>query len=197
MANSLYKIFENNKYDLEDAKKQSKAWFAQQALLLRRKRYTPIQVFKDNPDKLSKKMLLGRMYMFFYDPKTKEELPYYDRFPLIFPFRIESGGFYGINFHYLPYFMRVKILDRLMTFSTNNSMDENTRLKLSWGLLSGSTKFAAVKPCVKHYLTSHVKSLYRNIPSEDWVTAMLLPVEQFSGASAPIVWSESKKLGRF
>jgi len=197
MATSLYKIFEDNKYDLENAKKQSRSWFAQQSLLLKRKRYTPNQVLKDIPDRLSKRMLLGRMYMFFYDPKTKEKLPYYDRFPLIFPFRLESGGFYGINFHYLPYFMRIRILDRLMAFSTNNNMDENTKLKLSWGLLSGSTKFAAVKPCVKHYLASNVRSLYKNVPSEDWVTAMLLPVEQFKGTSASVVWSESQKLGRF
>jgi len=28
----------------------------------------------------------GGMYMFLYDPKTKAKLPYFDRFPLIFPF---------------------------------------------------------------------------------------------------------------
>ena len=27
--------------------------------------------------------LIGRMFMFFYDPKTKDTLPYYDKFPLV------------------------------------------------------------------------------------------------------------------
>ena len=30
------------------------------------------------------------MYTFFYDPKTKEKLPYYDRFPLVLILDINS-----------------------------------------------------------------------------------------------------------
>ena len=29
--------------------------------------------------------LLGSMMMFFYDPKLKDKLPYYDTFPLVIP----------------------------------------------------------------------------------------------------------------
>ena len=50
----------------------------------------------------------GRLNMFFYDPKFKKTLPYYDRFPLVFPFKrgftrqraIEGGSFLGLNLHY-------------------------------------------------------------------------------------------------
>ena len=45
--------------------------------------------------------MLGRMYMFYYDPKHKKTLKTYDRFPLIFPIKKESDGFIGMNFHYL------------------------------------------------------------------------------------------------
>lgn len=197
MATSMYKIFEDNQYSLEDAKNRSKTWFDQQALLIRRKRYTPTKVLRDESDTLTRRMLIGRMYMFLYNPKTKEQLPYYDMFPLIFPFKVESDGFYGINLHYLPYFMRIRLLDRMMTFSTNRKMDETTRLKLTWQLLDGSTKFAAVKPCVKHYLKNNVKSLYKNIPPKDWVTALMLPVEQFRKSQPTLVWNESRKIGRF
>src|SRR6056300_1170810 len=44
----------------------------------------------------------GNMYHFFYDPKTKSDLPYYDKFPLIFMVDTAPKGFYGINLHYLP-----------------------------------------------------------------------------------------------
>ena len=38
----------------------------------------------------------GNMYMMFYNAKTKDKLPYYDRFPLVIPFDTVSvkNGFY-------------------------------------------------------------------------------------------------------
>ena len=44
---------------------------------------------------------IGRLNMFFYDPKYKKTLPYYDTFPLVLPIERIPGGFAGINFHYL------------------------------------------------------------------------------------------------
>ena len=43
----------------------------------------------------------GRLNMFFYSPKHKDKLPYYDRFPLVLPLERYRGGFMGINMHYL------------------------------------------------------------------------------------------------
>jgi hypothetical protein len=40
---------------------------------------------------------VGSMQMFFYDPKTKETLPYYDTFPLVVVVGPAEGGFYGLN----------------------------------------------------------------------------------------------------
>ena len=35
--------------------------------------------------RLKNNAIIGRMYFYFYDPKTKDKLPYYDRFPLVLP----------------------------------------------------------------------------------------------------------------
>ena len=43
----------------------------------------------------------GDMIMYFYDPKHKATLPYYDRFPLTIMVEPAEGGFYGLNLHYL------------------------------------------------------------------------------------------------
>lgn len=196
-STSIYKIFEKNQYNLDEAAKKSSNWFDQQVLLLSKKRYTPQQVIKDDPGTLSAKVLPGRLYMFMYDPKTKNDLPYYDKFPLVFPFRAVTDGFYGINLHYLPYFWRVRLLDRLTVFANNQNMDETTRLKMSWNLLNASSKFRPVKPCVKHYLRGHVRSMFKLVPANDWVTAMLLPVERFTGAQPIEVWRDSRIKGRF
>lgn len=194
---SIFKIFEKHQYDLNEVSKKSRTWFEQQVLLLRKKRYTPNQVIRDNTSMNRTKIFPGRMYMFMYDAKTKSELPYWDRFPLMIPFRLTSDGFYGINLHYLPYYMRIRILDRLRVYATSQEFDEKTRLKLSWQLIDASSRLSAVKPCVKHYLKGHVKSQFREIPANDWATAALLPVERFVGAPITEVWRDSRKVGKF
>ena len=53
-------------------------------------------------EKLSSRIVPGNMYLFMYDPKHKETLPYYDTVPLVLPFKSVPEGFLGINLHYLP-----------------------------------------------------------------------------------------------
>ena len=50
--------------------------------------------------KLNGRPSVGRLNMYFYDPKTKKKLPYYDTFPLVLPVDTFRGGFVGLNFHY-------------------------------------------------------------------------------------------------
>ena len=56
-----------------------------------------------------RKFLIGALYFFVYDPKTKADLPYYDRFPLVLPLKREPDGFLGLNLHYLPIPLRIKL----------------------------------------------------------------------------------------
>jgi hypothetical protein len=190
---TLQDVFERNKYNLDDAVKKSRAWFNQQALLMSKQGMTPPKVLKGNPAQLKMTILPGKLYMFLYDPKLKNELPYYDRFPLVFPFRKVQGGFLGLNMHYLPYQLRIRLLDKLMQFASNSKLNETTRIKYSWALIDGVSRFNGAIPCVKHYLDDHVRSAFREVPSNDWATAMLLPVERFVGATTQQVWTDSKR----
>ena len=147
--------------------------------------------FMRDQERLRNKSMIGRMYFYFYDPKTKDKLPYYDMFPLVFPFKRLPDGFVGLNMHYLPYQMRVLLLQRLMDFSNNKNMDETTRLKYSWSMIDGVSRYRLAEPCVKRYLASHVKTNLRLVPATDWATAMLLPVEQFVGSTKTSVWQNS------
>ncbi len=192
-SKTLLDVFERNKYDLATSVKKSKSWFDTQVNILTKQNLTPQKVLAGNPDQLTTTLIPGNLYMYGYDPKLKKELPYYDRFPLVFPFRKTTDGFIGLNMHYLPYNLRIMLLDRLLTFKTNNRMDETTRLKYSWATIDGVSKFDAAIPCVKQYLTGHVKTQFRKVDSNDWATAMLLPVERFVGASKQEVWTESRR----
>jgi len=189
---SMHDVFERNKYDLKTAARKSRAWYTQQVLLLSKQGITPQRMMKEDNSSLKARIIPGNLYMYVYDPKTKATLPYYDRFPLVFPYATAPGGFMGLNMHYLPYQLRIRLLDRLMQFRTNDKMDGTTRLKYSWSLIANVSKFSMAQPCVKHYLLPHVKTSFKKIDVNDWATAMLLPVERFVKAPKEKVWKDSQ-----
>ena len=79
--------------------RESRKWFSNKVQELGTVNRT--QLLKDTALDPTTKELAGSMYMYFYDPKTKEKLPYYDRFPLVILVEDAEGGFYGLNLHYL------------------------------------------------------------------------------------------------
>jgi len=190
---TLLNVFERNRYDLHNAARKSKSWFDQQLLIISRQGITANNVIKSDPNQMRNTIVPGALYMFFYDAKHKDTLPYWDQFPLVFPYKKIPGGFMGLNMHYLPYQLRVVLLDRLTQFQTDKRMDSTTKIRYSWDLINGVSKYKAAEPCIKHYLDGHVRSAFRKVDSEDWATAMLLPVESFVGANKLAVWSDSKR----
>ena len=44
--------------------------------------------------------IIGKMYFYYYDAKTKDMLPYWDKFPLVIPLEVHTDGFIGLNLHY-------------------------------------------------------------------------------------------------
>lgn len=138
----------------------------------------------------------GSMYMFSYDPKTKNKLPYFDRFPLVFPFDSTGDGFMGINLHYLPQVLRAQLMDKLYDLVSNERYDETTRLRMSYGLLNSARKYRYFKPCVKRYLYSHVQSSFVYIYPSEWDMALFLPTERFAKADKAKVWKDSREIAR-
>ena len=138
--------------------------------------------------------LIGSMMMFFYDPKWKEKLPYYDTFPLVLPVEKAPGGFRGLNLHYLPPILRAKFLDNLLDITNNKKYDETTRFTLTYRLLSGASKYRYFQPCLKHYLTEHVKSRFGIVPSPEWEIATFLPTASWKKAAAGRVYSDSRRI---
>ena len=181
-----------NKYRQDPSiKNKTLNWFQRQVSILQKDRIQPnVLVRGDSKNRPTSKILPGNLYMFFYDAKLKETLPYYDRFPLVFPYDTTENGFIGLNMHYLPYQLRVRLLDRLLTYSTNRKMDDTTRLKYSWATIRSASKMALAKPCIKQYLSNHVQSQLLRIAPENWFTAMMLPVERFT-ANKNNVWADS------
>ena len=72
-------IFEPLK-DLQGNKLKSASWYRNAVSLITDKS-SPSELFASG--KLLGRPSAGRMSMFFYDPKFKTRLPYYDTFPLV------------------------------------------------------------------------------------------------------------------
>jgi hypothetical protein len=142
---------------------------------------------------LKDKSMIGRMYFYFYDPKTKDMLPYYDRFPLVIPIERYQDGFLGLNLHYISPRQRVILLDKLSHYLNNHKYDETTRIRLSYDHLRNASTIYECIPCVKKYLYKQVKSRFLEITADEWDIAALLPTEYFSGASKNKVFSDSRK----
>jgi hypothetical protein len=134
---------------------------------------------------------MGSMYMFMYDPKNKSTLPYYDKFPLVFPINFYSDGFLGINLHYIPPEIRAVLMDRLYSTINNDSISENTKVQLNYEMLTGASRFKYFKPCVKRYLYSHVVSGFKYVSPLDWDKAIMLPTERFVKSTKERAWSDS------
>jgi len=133
----------------------------------------------------------GKLNMFFYNPKFKKKLPYYDTFPLVLPLETYGDGFLGINLHYLPIPLRIRLLDRLVDYSNNTQFDESTRLVVNYSRLK---KVRLIKPTIHKYLASQVQSQFRRIDADEFTVATLLPVQRFKKATAKEVWSDSRSM---
>jgi hypothetical protein len=192
MATNPFTDVLKNSMSPSTAQENSRVWLREQAQSIRQVN-NPRNLLQNN-NRLVTNIGVGRMYLFMYDPKTKEDLPYYDRFPLIFPFRKVVGGFYGINMHYLPHVLRARLMDALYTVANNRINDDTTKLRLSYQILESTSKFRYFKPCVKHYLNNHVKSRFLWVPAEQWDTALFLPLERFVGANKQQVWRDSREM---
>ena len=113
------------------------------------------------------------MYMFYYNAKHRQTLPYFDAFPLVVITQMAEGGFYGLNLHYLP---------------------PNTRAKALNALLGGDglpSKY--FKPTIHRYLTTQVRSRFALIDKPEWEIATFLPAAQWRGAGQGKIYSDSRR----
>jgi len=154
------------------------------------------RVERELKDRGGNKSAVGSMYFFAYEAKHAKTLPYYDKFPLIFPIGPAPNGFMGINMHYLPPILRAKLMDALYDTVTNDKYDESTRLNLSYKVLNGAAKYREFKPTIKHYLNSQTRSRFFYVNPVEWDIALFLPTANFVGASKNKVYADSRRIIR-
>jgi hypothetical protein len=188
---------QGSKLGLLPAQQQnSRNWFRAQASRLA---VNPNALMREDRSAFVTVPMIGQMYLFAYDPKTKDKLPYYDSYPLVIPFdTVRTGGragkedgFMGLNMHYLPLRLRARLMDALYTVISDENYDERTHLQISYKMLKSVSRYRFYEPCVKKYLFSHVRTRYYRIDPKSWDIALFMPLHRFVGSSTEGVYKDS------
>lgn len=169
-------------------------WFRDKALSTTSRNIKPERILNRRAamtNKVDGNVPIGKLLFYKYDPKHKATLPYYDTFPMVFPIELYDDGFLGINLHYLPPTFRARLMDALYDTLNNEKYNEKSRLKITYDLLKRSAKLKYFKPCLKRYLTGHIRSQVVSVPIEEWDYAIFLPTARFQKMNQRKVWDES------
>ena len=184
-------------YDWDgDDTSQSSAWFQAQAKKL--KNYQPGRLMRRGAaNAVERPMIRGEMFLFNYNPKGKDTLQYYDRFPVVVVLEINATHMLGLNFHYLPYRERAILMQRMyVQYLNNEEFDETTFFRnISYDKLSGaSTKLKYFKPCLKRYINNNIVGRMVKIHPAEWDIVLQLPIERFVRARRERVWKDSRNM---
>jgi hypothetical protein len=171
--------------------KESREWFLKKAQNMRS--INREALMKEEPIKARSKQIIGGMFMFTYDPKHKDKLPYYDTFPLVIVIGPAKGGFLGLNLHYLPPKLRMQFFANLMDIQ-GSKLTDDAKFSLTYRMLKKSSNLRYFKPCVKHYLNSQVTSRFAEVTAPEWEIAIFLPTAQFRKRNSYKVHYDSRQM---
>tara|TARA_B100001057_G_C22795404_1_gene929400 strand:- start:114 stop:689 length:576 start_codon:yes stop_codon:yes gene_type:complete len=189
MLDLLEQIQSESPLEIERRSQASLNWFK---LRLRKIRQPVSKLLADDDFPVVSAPELGKMYMYLYDAKYKETLPYWDRFPLIICLDLVEGGFMGVNLHYIAPRYRTPLLLSLYEIAIENDNDDEQRVLLSYQLIKSVSSLRYAKPCVKRYLFKHIESRISEIPMDYWDMMVMLPSQRFN-VNANMVYADSRE----
>ena len=137
---------------------------------------------KINDAVFKRRVSLGDLFCYYYNPKYRKTLPYYDMFPMIMLLSAEKETFLGINFHYLRPKWRAILLDRV-TAKIGGGIPKWSKLR----------KIKQIAPTIKRYRFDHIMRKVVPIEENEQEIAIFLPTERFKKASRTQVWADSKR----
>ena len=120
---------------------------------------------------------VGGLFAYIYDAKWKDKLEYWDKLPLVCPFRILDDGFIGLNLHYAAGNDRTRLLTYLLRMKTKKTKREY--VAISYRSLQVAVKTAVFQPCIHRYLSSHIRSRLVKIDLDEWENVASLPLAQW------------------
>ena len=185
MPRSTYESILHNStpYDLNQMQTQSATWFREELNRIKKNRYNKYQFILRGKQDTTKRLEIGKMYMFEYFPKHADTLPVWDRYPLVLPFNTMPNGFIAINFHYLPYRIRAWLLSKLVKVAN----EKTNKVRVNWQILKGLSRANVGAYATHRYLINHITSPFRMVRIEDYPKAIMLPLAGWYGEAQSMV----------
>ena len=180
--------------DINPRSESSRTWFLNKVKSLGDANVGRDRMLRRPPLEQVPTALPGKMYMFWYNAKHSETLPFYDKFPLIILMDTAPGGMVGLNLHYLPISLRQTFFYGLLNRVNNTKYDDSTYLKVTYDYLKATRSAKAFRPCFKRYLTSHIRGQIVNVPASEWELAIHLPTSLFQNETEQEVHRHSKEM---
>lgn len=127
---------------------------------------------------------VGSVYFFRYDPKLKQTLPMYDKYPLVIVIDKYNDGFLGLNLHYLTKGQRGTMIKLFNNFyETKNLFNGivSQGAKSNWDLISTATSGleSFSRTTVKRYLYTNIRSQLIKINKDEYDKAVQLPIDEW------------------
>lgn len=170
-----------------DKIEEARQWYRDRASEVERLNTT--DVIRNATELFTNRQMLGHFYLFRYDPKYKDTLPYYDRFPTVLLLDRNRDGFTGLNFHYLPFAFRATLMDQLYNYVIGK--DELTRIKVTYQILNTTARLRFFRPCLKQYLNNQIRSRLVHIDVKEWDVSLFLPLQRFAKKREQTVHKDS------
>lgn len=167
---------EKSRISILEAQKNSTKWLNQRKMNSQKRSALRRKILGDVTREDSS-ITFGNMYMYEYNPedRSKQEMKYYDTFPLVLPFdKYKSShgqGFYGLNLHYLPPKVRALVLDEIRFGKKNN----NIMIPLH-NQIRNLAKNPLFEAAIHIYLYKNVLSGLSRVLPEEWIDVINLPL---------------------
>ena len=140
----------------------------------------------------------GEMLFFGYNPRMKDELPFWDAFPLMILLHKRGNNILGLNLHYLSPTVRAAFLNNMLKNVTNSNYVHNppSYFNATYPWLKAAAKLKPFRAAIKMYYLSNIVSKVNVIPSNEWQITTFMPLDKFKKASREDVWKWANKYSK-
>lgn len=160
---------------------------------IKKNRFNKYQFIAGGKADTVRRLEIGKMYFFEYvakysgigsdDIPASQQLPVFDRYPLVLPFSTAPNGFIAINLHYLPIKIRAWLLDQLMRTANVPA----NKLRINWQILNGLSRANVGQYATHRYLLNHITSPFRLVKIDDYANAIMLPFAGWYGKDRRLI----------
>lgn len=127
----------------------------------------------------------GNIIFISYDAKYKEHV--YDRTPLFMVLSRSKGYTLGLNFHWLPFTMRIWLIQYIIRQNKDN-IRNNKPIQFSYKKLKPLLKKLRYAPCIRLYINRRFKRRGAIIPIEHAKGVAEINPASFTGVPAETIY---------